>query len=255
MLSTVFIYTTHEQYVILYQYMIDTLIQKKIESLPENLRTSIQTFDWVKILPEITQRNHLHIDKINLYKRELLLNLLGMTVRENFTQSLSKQLDLTSEQANKLVQESNEYIFKPIRAQAFSKEDSIENTLEQEGVRLIDETRPNNELQDLTDTLLNSSRTPKYKQNKPTPKQTLAKKPETTNYNEPIELSDLAGVTKHRTPYTHHETKKVPANDLTKKLYETPILTKGETYNASPSSEDQIREAGNFLSHISDSTK
>ncbi len=158
----------------------------------------------------------------------------------------------------------------------------LKNILSSEGVHLVDEPEPrifDNDLHDEVSAILNevnikdheTTHTETITDDIPEPNQ----KPEHTQnpYQEPIDTKDLRGITGHRTNTSiiktqHHNTpddiftdkprKQFPDlgqgdyefSTIDKHILENPFSAKTETIEASLSENEQIREEGTFLEHL-----
>lgn len=256
--------------------MIDHIIEKKIQALPQHIRRAVESFDWAGVVMDIGQKYHLQIDDIDIFRREILLIVVGQVDAADFPKNLMKNLGIRGELAQQLLAEANEHIFGPLQKRAFSKESMNEVTtpdqqefienLDEHGIQLLDEDftpRPQNELQDLaneiffdqtdktthTDIDMDAQEDLDHKQRQATAKQEKDIPPQ---YQEPIDESDLQGISAHRIDTTGFETEKISPS-LDKKLFQEMHLSKTETFDFSPTPAEQIKERGEFLKHIGES--
>jgi hypothetical protein len=241
--------------------MDDTQIEKILDTLAPNIKNAIKLFDWVGVIKKISEKHKLHIDDFENLRQISLMVAIGELPSQSYADMLQNKFLLTEDQVNSLVADANTLIFTELQKTAFSKTESssIHDTLKDEGILLIDEHDTSDPYTDITPT--------KEPSRENTKKETYVPKyrspdvpssgvpnvneiPKTPNYNEPIEISDLAGITKHRTPYTHHESEKISDTNLGKALYTNVHISKGDTFNVSPTHESQVKEDGDFLKHI-----
>lgn len=239
-------------------------IEQQIESLPNHIKNAIRSFNWVEEAINIVQKHHLQIDEVEAFKKVTLGIATGLLPAQEYKNRLAKEMGISNELAGDLVLEANQTIFSELQKRAFSKNnnpekeyENISNTLQDNGVKLIDEEeiRPKTKLQNITDELLGKKLKTEIKAGEKekeieqiNQKTETEKKP--VQYQEPIELSDLAGITKHRIPYVHHESKLIPENNLSKQRYTKPFISKQSSLDLSPSENEQISERGDFLKHI-----
>lgn len=97
----------------------DTELEKQIgerlEALPEDIRTAIESSDLDTHIQEIGAANNLHIDQEGLLADETVLVMLGITAPENFVARIMSQVQVSQEVAQKLASTISEKIFQPIQ--------------------------------------------------------------------------------------------------------------------------------------------
>src|SRR3989344_3926478 len=98
-------------------YDIDAL-QVKIEQakakLPSVTLNAINSVDWRTVIYDMTGRGYT-IEQLGDLELETELVLCGLTNPENYLKELQGQMKITKEQAQKLVNEMNEKVFKKIK--------------------------------------------------------------------------------------------------------------------------------------------
>src|SRR3989344_2517723 len=98
-------------------YDIDAL-QVKIEQakakLPSVTLNAINSVDWRAVIYDMTGRGYT-IEQLGDLELETELVLCGLTNPENYLKELQGQMKITKEQAQKLVNEMNEKVFKKIK--------------------------------------------------------------------------------------------------------------------------------------------
>lgn len=238
------------------------IVEQYLHTLPDNVAKAIENFKWTDVCVEIGEKFHLQIDELEVFKKETLLIAVGAEPASKYQNNLALRMGIPTEIAGQIVDEANDHIFSVLQKMAFTKQEpethnEIKNTLKEEGIEIIhdEETLLETDLQNLADSLLGNTNTKEYiiketEEISKTAETETPKKPEAIQYQEPIELSDLAGVSKHRTPYTHHESAKIPDTNLSKSLYEKSHLATESSIDVSPSKQEQIKENGDFLRHI-----
>lgn len=232
-------------------------IEKQLKTLPDTAQEAIRNFDLTNAIIDLAQKYNLHIDDADVLKNETLAVITGLTPAKEYKNILKQNINLSSDLIDGLLEDTNHMIFTKIRTLMFSiKKDKdaqeIYDALKKEGVVMDDlDTKPSSKLQKLTDTLLAKNRDtrPNY-QREPTKKEPLPDTNTKNPYQEPIELSDLAGVSQHRTPYTHHEAKPISENNLSKSLYHKSLMPNVSRFDASPPVNEQIKENSALLDHI-----
>ncbi len=148
--------------------MIDTIIERKINSLPSYMKSAIQSFPWGDTLLLLAKRYQIQIATLSFLEREIKLHLLGMISSEEFEVKIQEKLELDSGEWNHFISDINSMIFEKIREDAFRKErerkesekvplhKEIKESFKEEGLILIDEEdhqKPDTELQRMVDQL------------------------------------------------------------------------------------------------------
>ncbi len=95
-------------------------LQRKFETLPEELKEAITSVDFAKSLQEIGKTSGLHLDQLDQLFEEVGFVLLGMTHPNEFGKKISSLFNLPEVARNSLVKEVDEKIFKPIRVSLMS---------------------------------------------------------------------------------------------------------------------------------------
>lgn len=268
--------------------MIDAMIQKKINDLPDNIRRAIERFDWASEILHISQNHQIQIDDIEVFRRETLLVIVGLTPAADFQKNLMKNMGVSRSLAEELVADANAHIFAPLQKMAFSRQntepaeleeeiihhDDLTDAMSEHGIELVDEfepeaEKPKNELQALADDIFNTSE-PETKETKVSEPKAETSEPETTvekplSYNEPIDESDLQGIKKHRIDTTilnqvqpehilsgveHKKIENTLNQSLDKKLFTQTHISQNETFDLSPTENEQAVQDGEFLKRI-----
>ncbi len=206
-------------------HMLDSVIQKKINELPEKIRHAVENFDWSTEILHIAEDHNLQIDDVEVFHQQTLLVIVGLAPAIDFKKNLTQHMGISPDLAQILVDDANEHIFRPLQKSVFSHDnkpidqyqeninenekiiphEKISSIMSEHGIDLIDEneekeiTRPKNELQDLADDLFNTKKQNDLNTNTDTDydlKTTQANP--NREYQEPIEDSDLSGIKKHR---------------------------------------------------------
>ncbi len=216
--------------------------------------------------------------------------MVGERDAAGYGKRLERRLGISSDLANVLVAEANENVFRPLQRYAFShheeeeitrdprvpeeellEEDElidhekISNLMQDHGIELVDEEdlpRPHNDLQKMADELFSDS----LEQDTPSGNGFERQEGgevdslEPVNYHpEVIEEKDLLGVHAHRTDTsilenaTSYQEKKASIEDYAreKDLLTHMHISQIETFDHSPTHEEQIVERGEYLEHIS----
>tara|TARA_B100001765_G_C19499364_1_gene338439 strand:+ start:256 stop:1104 length:849 start_codon:yes stop_codon:yes gene_type:complete len=208
--------------------MIHDIIQRKIEELPDNIKSAVKNFPWPKKLTEIARAHKLSIDQEDELYREIMLVIVGMSKPDELSNHIQKHLGVLPEKVKSLVNDINSTVLSPIQKASFTStnvqphltqkdttvqfdpylepidHDDFRGDLSGSGVHLVDE----DESRDSVDThlhkevaaILGGATEHKEVANNETieePQTTLEKS--TTSYNEEITHKDLEGISGHRT--------------------------------------------------------
>ena len=125
-------------------------IQKKFESLPENLKWAIMGANVDDTIIDIAQGQGLNVEQMGQLSLETYMEMFGFTHPDKFEDSVQKSMQLSAEKTHIIVEEINEQIFKKIREKmGENREEEItetsttsipatnENTEEQENTRIL----------------------------------------------------------------------------------------------------------------------
>ena len=90
--------------------------QKRLQSLPEDLRGAFNTESVTDTIVEIGKGQGLTIDKIGELGDEIGLVMLGITKTADFIKNLSERLEVDREKARLIAEDVNQKVFQPVRA-------------------------------------------------------------------------------------------------------------------------------------------
>jgi hypothetical protein len=107
-------------------------IQKKFESLPENLRWAIMATNVDEKITTIGQASGLNIEQLGQLSLETYMVMLGYTRPEKFEESLKASLNLPDEKNKKIVTDINDKILREIKENLMSKSGEINNEKKEE---------------------------------------------------------------------------------------------------------------------------
>lgn len=105
-------------------------IQKKIASLPLNVKNAIEHFNWAEKVMEIGRSQGLHLDDIENFRKQTLLVIIGMLPAEKYERVLSQHLNVKSDVIDFLVEQANQHIFKELQGLAFKEDEEEEENTE-----------------------------------------------------------------------------------------------------------------------------
>jgi hypothetical protein len=118
-------------------------IQKKFESLPEDLKWAIMAAKVDDNILEIGQTNNLNVEQMGQLSLETYMVMLGFTRPDKFEDSLKKSLQLADEKIKTIVNSVNEKILKEIRLNMMEPVAPTENTeheiMKSAGIEIIPE--------------------------------------------------------------------------------------------------------------------
>jgi hypothetical protein len=107
-------------------------IQKKFESLPENLKWAIMAVNVDEKITTIGQASGLNIEQLGQLSLETYMVMLGYTRPEKFEESLKISLNLPDEKNKKIVMDINDKILREIKENLMSRSGEIDNKKEEE---------------------------------------------------------------------------------------------------------------------------
>lgn len=91
------------------------LLQKKFESLPDDVRNAITSAEVAQTLRKIVADNDLDFDQATSLEKEVGYVMLGLTHPNSFVRNLRDKLSIDHGAAKNIAEKINELIFKPIR--------------------------------------------------------------------------------------------------------------------------------------------
>ena len=100
-------------------------IQKKFDSLPEDIKSLVYSSDMLTTIQKIGQQYKLHIDQLDVLEAETADVMTGFTEPENFASSIAERLAIDKQTADKIAQDINDQLFVKIR-------ESMKKTYEQQ---------------------------------------------------------------------------------------------------------------------------
>ncbi len=90
-------------------------IQKKFESLPEDVKKAVSSVDTTDTLIDIGEKYKLHVDKMGELVDETTLVMLGFKPTSGFVNSVKSRLGISQEVAEGVVKDVNEQILVKVR--------------------------------------------------------------------------------------------------------------------------------------------
>ncbi len=91
-------------------------LKAHFDKLPKDVQQAILSVDYEKVLKDITQRYHLHIDQGAKLETETTLIMLGLVQPKNYSKNLIFEARIDPKAAELIASEVNEKIFQPIIA-------------------------------------------------------------------------------------------------------------------------------------------
>jgi hypothetical protein len=119
-------------------------LKKQFDALPPEVQRAITDADLSAKLLEIVKNNKLLIDQAAGLETATMLVLFGLEPLENYTQSLMKNVGLSSIQASVVAHDVNETIFKSVRD--FLKQINSETAEAEASEKITDENKENEPL-------------------------------------------------------------------------------------------------------------
>ncbi len=255
--------------------MIQSYIEEKMRQLPDNIQDAISRFDWKSEIFNISNKYHLQLDQAEEFQNETLLIIVGLSSASSYGKNLIEKLNISEDLSEKLVSEANELIFRPLQRIAFADEidedeedllnnsfedeiiphDKISSLMEDHGIQLVDDNyipQPDNDLQKMANELFQEKEVVSLEEEEKLKQ--IESKP--ISYREEIEEKDLRGIKQHDIDMSILEKNKNTQGNvdssypLEKDLLKETKISKVETFDFSPTKEEQLIENGQYLNHI-----
>lgn len=90
-------------------------LAERFESLPKSVQDAVTSADVEKKLRALSQKHKLHLDQWVLLENEIMLTLLGIEEPENMSKNIEREVRVTPEVAQNIVNDIAVLIFAPIR--------------------------------------------------------------------------------------------------------------------------------------------
>ncbi|MFZ3011600.1 MAG: hypothetical protein WA060_01200 [Minisyncoccia bacterium] len=119
-------------------------IQKKFESLPEDLKWSIMAANVDDNIIEIGQKENLNVEQMGQLSLETHMVMFGFTHPDKFEESVRNSLKLPEEKIHTIVNDVNEKILKEIReklidSSKIKEEENDTEILKSAGIEIVPE--------------------------------------------------------------------------------------------------------------------
>src|SRR3989344_9586346 len=92
-------------------------VAQVMRTLPPIIRNYLSTGKYTTVARILTTRYGLRIDQAGVLERELMLLLMGIETPSEFVQALIEEARLDKKIVDSIVQDANEQIFIPLRAE------------------------------------------------------------------------------------------------------------------------------------------
>jgi hypothetical protein len=103
------------------------LIEKTLSSLPDYVQESIKSVPWTDGLQRVTQKEHLHIDKMEAVQTETLLMVLGLIDDIEYIGKIHDILGVSGEKLDSFIEDVNKEVFMPLREDVVRRKNGVEN--------------------------------------------------------------------------------------------------------------------------------
>jgi hypothetical protein len=108
------------------------LIQETFEKLPLYVQEGIKSVPWTDGLQKVTEKEHLHIDKMETVQTETLLMVLGLIDDVEYIGKIHEILGISGEKLDSFIEDVNKEVFLPLREEIVRRkngggEDNEEN--------------------------------------------------------------------------------------------------------------------------------
>lgn len=104
------------------------LIKKQYQKLPQEVRDAVTASDLPSKMKTIADSHSLMLDQTGILQNEILFVMLGLEPSNNFINNISDELGIKKDKAEKIADDVNNLIFKPIKNYLREWEESIIKT-------------------------------------------------------------------------------------------------------------------------------
>ncbi|MHB0865695.1 MAG: hypothetical protein ACYC1Y_02235 [Minisyncoccota bacterium] len=113
-----------------------------VAQLPAPIRAFFVSGKVEIVAKELMQKHQLHIDQASIVEREIILLLLGLKTPAEFMQALAEEAKLSEQVIGGIVQEVNERIFVPLRAEEMKAGQSVRPAMPAERLQPVPQPVP-----------------------------------------------------------------------------------------------------------------
>ncbi len=113
---------------------IDTQIKERFHELPKALQEAIVSSDLSEKIKFIVNKHSLLIDEAGILEREILFVLLGLESSSDFVSNVSKEINLTTEEATLIAVDVNNSIFNEVKTHLKELDDLARQEEEEEKI-------------------------------------------------------------------------------------------------------------------------
>lgn len=113
-----------------------------VAQLPAPIRAFFVSGKVEIVAKELMQKHQLHIDQASIVEREIILLLLGLKTPAEFMQALAEEAKLSEQVIGGIVQEVNERIFVPLRAEEMKAGQSVRPAMPAERPQPVPQVAP-----------------------------------------------------------------------------------------------------------------
>lgn len=113
------------------------IISEQMKKLPTDVKDAVFSVDYSAVLDQITRKNRLLIDQAGKLEVETTLVMVGLEPLADYKKNLMKHLGVDEKEANAIIADVNDLIFKKIRAslQKINEEMEMDETLEEQEIQ------------------------------------------------------------------------------------------------------------------------
>lgn len=95
--------------------VLQQVLKKQFDKLPHAVQSAIKESNVGEVLQQLAKKHSLHYDQWELLENEIMFTLLGLEKPEDMTKNVAKELSMTEEAAQPIVNDIVAEVFVPIR--------------------------------------------------------------------------------------------------------------------------------------------
>ncbi len=92
------------------------IIATDVDKIPKAIRNAMTSIETGRVIQEIGEMHHLHLDAVANLMEEVGAVMLGMTRPSAFSSKIKNTLELSEKEAESITKEIDEKVFQPIKA-------------------------------------------------------------------------------------------------------------------------------------------
>jgi len=116
----------------------NSIIEARFAELPKAVQQAVTDASVEKKLRALAEKYKLHLDQWVVLENEIMLTLLGLEDPEDMAKNVAKEVKITEELAQEIVNDIAVQVFKPIREQM---QGSLDSEATDRGIRPVGQSR------------------------------------------------------------------------------------------------------------------